>query len=150
MELVAGLLEVVVIVVGVVGSVEPAPAPLRERLTLTLSSCSSTARKALTRAPRFMVPWKATMGCVAAKPVVKLTTAGADRVPPAPWVKIRDVGVVGWEVGGGSVGCGRGSGCGGRGRERRHGIGGVELALLAGVEVDLVVEPEPEPEQEQE
>jgi hypothetical protein len=92
-----------------------------------------------------MVPWNATMGCVAAKPVVKLTTAGADRVPPAPWVKIRDVGAVGWEVGGGSVGGG-----GGSGRERRHGIGGVELALLAGVEVDLVVEPEPEQEQEQE
>lgn len=56
------------------------------------------------------------MGRVAAKPVVKFTTAWAERVPPAPWVKIKDVGASESEA---SVG----------GRERRQGIGVVDLDL---------------------
>jgi hypothetical protein len=42
----------------------------------------------LTRDPRFMEPWKARMGKWVDIPVQKLSMAGAERVPPAPWVKI--------------------------------------------------------------
>lgn len=47
------------------------------------------ARKLFTRLARFMDPLKAVMGDVREKPAQKLTTAGAERVPPAPWVKTR-------------------------------------------------------------
>lgn len=37
-----------------------------------------------------MDPWNASTGMVADMPVQKFWTAGADNVPPAPWVKIRN------------------------------------------------------------
>jgi hypothetical protein len=42
-----------------------------------------------TRLPRFIEPWNKRIGWVGEKPVQKFRTAGAERVPPAPWVKIR-------------------------------------------------------------
>lgn len=50
-----------------------------------------------------MEPWNASTGRGEAeeKPAQKWATAGAERVPPAPWVKIRGVWVVevgGWDV----------------------------------------------------
>jgi len=35
-----------------------------------------------------MDPWNVSTGSEAAKPLQKFTTAGAERVPPAPWVKM--------------------------------------------------------------
>ncbi len=46
------------------------------------------AWKPLVRALRFMEPWNARMGTDEEKPVQKFTTASAESVPPAPWVKI--------------------------------------------------------------
>jgi hypothetical protein len=49
------------------------------------------AENPLARDLRFMEPWNARTGSVVEKPVQKFTTAGAESVPPAPWVKMRDV-----------------------------------------------------------
>lgn len=46
--------------------------------------------KSFTRELRFMLPLNETTGEILEKPVVKLTTAGAERPPPAPWVKISE------------------------------------------------------------
>ena len=49
--------------------------------------------KAVVRVLRFIVPGNAKMGCWVAKPSQKRVTAGVWRLPPAPWVKMRDDGV---------------------------------------------------------
>ena len=48
----------------------------------------------MTRELRFMLPLNETIGAMDEKPRVKFTTASADNVPPAPWVKMRDGGPV--------------------------------------------------------
>src|SRR2546423_4417887 len=73
-----------------------------------------------------MGPWNASMGSEAEKPVVKLTTAEADRVPPAPWVKI--------SAGGGR--CDSEGPLEPGGLERKHGIGLLAFAGLAIVNED--------------
>jgi hypothetical protein len=45
------------------------------------------AWKPFVRALRFMEPWNARIGRDEEKPVQKFTTASAESVPPAPWVK---------------------------------------------------------------
>lgn len=41
------------------------------------------------RALRFMEPWNTSTECEGEKPVQKFVMAGAESVPPAPWVKIK-------------------------------------------------------------
>lgn len=43
----------------------------------------------MVRAFKFMEPWNARTGRYSEKPVEKFTTASAESVPPAPWVKIK-------------------------------------------------------------
>jgi hypothetical protein len=75
-----------------------------------------------------MDPWNASIGSEVANPVVKCTTAGAESVPPAPWVKINAGREDGVECRGGSWRRGRSWRRSG-GRERRQGIGVVGLVL---------------------
>ena len=67
---------------------------------------------------------------MAAKPVVKWTTAGAERVPPAPWVKI--------DAGRGL--CEEEEDEGEAGSERTHEMGLLGFAGLGIVNVEVEVE----------